>query len=194
MLSSQEQVRLSRAVQAKISLASLNIKVCLWARADPVPLKGRVGKGKGLEESPSSVVSRGLRGFRGNCPNSCVSLQPVPPQESSSEPGFAGLWQRQQGEPWPSFCCHPLSYTTAEPPRHYCNEQHLPDILFTVNKHLKGFQESVDYFHYFWFKSWRKCFPGISEFFFTKLGTSNFVPWTRVEPRDFKCIPLYLFC
>lgn len=73
MLRSQVQVKLSGAVQAEISLASLNIKVCIWARAAPCLPKGKSREGKGAGRVTKFCSAWGLRGFRRNCPNSCVS-------------------------------------------------------------------------------------------------------------------------
>ena len=56
MRSSQEQDRLSGAVQAKISFASLSVKVLIWAREAPCPHKGKSCGGKGLEATRSQVL------------------------------------------------------------------------------------------------------------------------------------------
>lgn len=56
MLSSQEQARLSGAVQAKINFASLSTKVCIWATAAPCPPKGKSREKKGLEEMGPQVL------------------------------------------------------------------------------------------------------------------------------------------
>lgn len=186
MLSSQEQVRLSGAVQAKISLASLNIKDCVWARAASCPPKGKSREGKGAGRVTKSCCCQRAERLQRKLPQLLCLCSQCPLRRAAVSLVCRAV---------PSFHCHPLSYRAAEPLlRDFCNKQHLPEILFRVNKHLKGFWESVDYFHYFWFKYHEGNVFQIFLIFFQKTRDKSFcsVPWTRVEQRDFKFISLYL--